>query len=44
MMGRAAYQEPWRLLAADAALFGDDAAFVNPKQALEALYRLKSLQ
>ncbi|HWV54025.1 tRNA dihydrouridine(20/20a) synthase DusA [Pseudorhodoplanes sp.] len=38
MMGRAAYQEPWRLLAADAALFGGEATFANPKQALEAFF------
>jgi tRNA-dihydrouridine synthase A len=38
MMGRAAYQEPWRLLAADAALFGGAATFANPKQALEAFF------
>jgi tRNA-dihydrouridine synthase A len=38
MMGRAAYQEPWRLLAADASLFGGEAAFANPKQALEAFF------
>jgi tRNA-dihydrouridine synthase A len=38
MMGRAAYQEPWRLLAADATLFGGDATFANPKQALEAFF------
>jgi tRNA-dihydrouridine synthase A len=37
MMGRAAYQEPWRLLAVDAALFGAPAAAVSPKQAAEAL-------
>ena len=38
MMGRAAYQEPWRLLAVDPMLFGTDAAFVSPKQALEAFF------
>jgi tRNA-dihydrouridine synthase A len=38
MMGRAAYQEPWRLLAADAMLFGGEANFTNPKQALEAFF------
>jgi tRNA-dihydrouridine synthase A len=37
MMGRAAYQEPWRLLAADPALFGDAAPFATPKAAAEAL-------
>ena len=29
MMGRAAYQEPWQLLAADPRLFGADAPFVT---------------
>jgi tRNA-dihydrouridine synthase A len=38
MMGRAAYQEPWRLLSADAALFGGETTFKNPKQALEAFF------
>jgi tRNA-dihydrouridine synthase A len=38
MMGRAAYQEPWRLLAVDPLLFGTDATFVGPKQALEAFF------
>ena len=38
MMGRAAYQEPWRLLAADPMLFGGEAPFANPKQALEAFF------
>jgi tRNA-dihydrouridine synthase A len=37
MMGRAAYQEPWRLLAVDAALFGEDARFASAKQAAMAL-------
>ena len=38
MMGRAAYQEPWRLLAVDPMLFGTEAPFANPKQALEAFF------
>jgi len=38
MMGRAAYQEPWRLLAADAMVFGGETPFSNPKQALEAFF------
>lgn len=38
MMGRAAYQEPWRLLAVDPMLFGAEAPFANPKQALEAFF------
>jgi len=33
MMGRAAYQEPWRLLAVDPSLFGDSAPFANAKDA-----------
>lgn len=37
MMGRAAYQEPWRLLAVDALLFGDEPAFASPKDAALAL-------
>ncbi len=38
MMGRAAYQEPWQLLAADPRLFGADAPFVTARQALEAIF------
>jgi tRNA-dihydrouridine synthase A len=37
MMGRAAYQEPWRLLAVDALVFGDEPAFASPKEAALAL-------
>src|SRR5262245_54206103 len=37
MMGRAAYQEPWRLLAVDPVLFGESARFASPKAAAEAL-------
>lgn len=37
MMGRAAYQEPWRLLAVDPLLFGDQPAFATPKEAALAL-------
>src|SRR5215470_6665934 len=37
MMGRAAYQEPWRLLAVDPVLFGEDAPFATPRAAAEAL-------
>ena len=37
MMGRAAYQEPWRLLAVDPLLFGEPARFASPKEAAEAL-------
>jgi tRNA-dihydrouridine synthase A len=37
MMGRAAYQEPWRLLAVDPALFGEDAPFTSPREAAAAL-------
>jgi tRNA-dihydrouridine synthase A len=36
MMGRAAYQEPWRLLAVDALLFGDAAPFRSAKDAVLA--------
>jgi tRNA-dihydrouridine synthase A len=37
MMGRAAYQEPWRLLAVDSAVFGGDAPFASAKTAAAAL-------
>jgi tRNA-dihydrouridine synthase A len=37
MMGRAAYQEPWRLLAVDPLLFGEAAPFVSVKAAAAAL-------
>jgi tRNA-dihydrouridine synthase A len=37
MMGRAAYQEPWRLLAVDPVLFGEPGCFETPKAAAEAL-------
>ena len=37
MMGRAAYQEPWRLLAVDPLLFGEPAPFASPKEAALAL-------
>jgi tRNA-dihydrouridine synthase A len=37
MMGRAAYQEPWRLLAVDPAVFGGDAPFTSAKAAAAAL-------
>jgi tRNA-dihydrouridine synthase A len=37
MMGRAAYQEPWRLLAVDPVLFGEPAPFAAPKAAAQAL-------
>lgn len=33
MMGRAAYQEPWRLLAVDPLVFGENAPFSSAKQA-----------
>ena len=33
MMGRAAYQEPWRLLGVDPLLFGEPAPFASPKDA-----------
>ena len=37
MMGRAAYQEPWRLLTVDPLLFGEPARFTSPKEAGLAL-------
>ena len=37
MMGRAAYREPWRLLAVDPLLFGAPAPFASARAALEAL-------
>jgi tRNA-dihydrouridine synthase A len=37
MMGRAAYQEPWRLLAVDPLIFGEDARFAAAKEAALAL-------
>jgi tRNA-dihydrouridine synthase A len=37
MMGRAAYQEPWRLLAVDPLVFGEHAPFASPKQTAAAL-------
>ena len=37
MMGRAAYQEPWRLIAVDPLVFGEAASFTSPKAAAAAL-------
>jgi tRNA-dihydrouridine synthase A len=37
MMGRAAYQEPWRLLAVDPLVFGVAAPFASARQAAQAL-------
>ncbi len=37
MMGRAAYQEPWRLLTVDPLVFGERAPFASAKEAAEAL-------
>jgi tRNA-dihydrouridine synthase A len=37
MLGRAAYQEPWRLLAVDPELFGEAAPFTAMKDVLEAM-------
>jgi tRNA-dihydrouridine synthase A len=37
MMGRAAYQEPWRLLDVDPVLFGAPSPFGSPEAAAEAL-------
>jgi tRNA-dihydrouridine synthase A len=36
MLGRAAYQEPWRLLAVDSLIFGEAAPFAQAKAAVEA--------
>ncbi len=36
MMGRAAYQEPWRLLAVDPLIFNTDALFATAREAVEA--------
>jgi tRNA-dihydrouridine synthase A len=38
MMGRAAYQEPWRLLAVDPEIFGEAAPYGSLKAAIEALF------
>jgi tRNA-dihydrouridine synthase A len=37
MMGRAAYQEPWRLLGVDPAIYGEPAPFARPKEAAMSL-------
>jgi tRNA-dihydrouridine synthase A len=37
MLGRAAYQEPWRLLAADSELFGEAAPYATMKDVFEAM-------
>ena len=37
MMGRAAYQEPWRLLEVDPLLFGEASPFATPKAAAQAM-------
>jgi tRNA-dihydrouridine synthase A len=37
MLGRAAYQEPWRLLAADPELFGEPAPFTTMKDVFAAM-------
>ncbi|HEY0327946.1 MAG TPA: tRNA dihydrouridine(20/20a) synthase DusA [Rhodopseudomonas sp.] len=37
MLGRAAYQEPWRLLAVDPELFGEPAPFASMSAALQAM-------
>ena len=45
MLGRAAYQEPWRLLDVDAELFGDAAPHATMKACLrgdDALYRART--
>jgi len=37
MLGRAAYQEPWRLLGVDSELFGEAAPFTTTKDVFEAM-------
>jgi tRNA-dihydrouridine synthase A len=37
MLGRAAYQEPWRLLSVDPEIFGEPAPFAAMKEVLEAM-------
>jgi tRNA-dihydrouridine synthase A len=37
MLGRAAYQEPWRLLAVDPEIFGEAAQYATMKDAFEAM-------
>jgi tRNA-dihydrouridine synthase A len=37
MLGRAAYQEPWRLLSVDAELFGEPAPYATMKDVFEAM-------
>jgi tRNA-dihydrouridine synthase A len=37
MLGRAAYQEPWRLIAVDPELFGESAPFSTMKEVFEAM-------
>jgi tRNA-dihydrouridine synthase A len=37
MMGRAAYRDPWQLLAVDERMFGEPAACLSPVMALQAL-------
>jgi tRNA-dihydrouridine synthase A len=37
MLGRAAYQEPWRLLSVDPELFGEAAPYANMHDAIDAL-------
>jgi tRNA-dihydrouridine synthase A len=37
MLGRAAYQEPWRLLTADADIFGETPRFATMKEVFEAM-------
>ena len=37
MLGRAAYQDPWRLLTVDPLFFGEPAPFASPKEAALAL-------
>ena len=38
MLGRAAYQEPWRLLEVDPQLFGEEAPYATMKDVFEAMF------
>ena len=38
MLGRAAYQEPWRLLDVDPELFGEAAPYTTMKDVFEAMF------
>jgi tRNA-dihydrouridine synthase A len=38
MMGRAAYQEPWRLIGVEPLIYGEPAPFASPEAALEVFF------